>query len=152
MAKSRSVAMLALLGTMAAPVAAQPATTAEEADHHPALDIRLHIEPAPDSPPLSPDRQLALALVAQEALNNAARHARASRIEVSLVPGARTRLAVEDDGVGPPTRGAMAYAREGHYGLLGMQERADLLGAELRIDRSPLGGTRVVASLADVAA
>ena len=99
---------------------------------------------AADGPALSDERRLALYRIAQEALNNAVQHAAAGRVEVSLVlDGATLRLAVDDDGVGPPQSDALDYAAEGHYGLLGMQERADLLRADLTVSRGPLGGTRV---------
>ncbi len=62
---------------------------------------------------------------------------------MSLVrDGARLTLSVDDDGVGPPAEAPLDYASRGHYGLLGMQERADLLRADLTVGASPLGGTR----------
>ena len=97
---------------------------------------------------LDADRQLALYRIAQEALNNAAEHAQASRVDVALVrDGDRLVLSVDDDGVGPPVEDALSYAARGHYGLLGMQERADLLKTDLALTRSPLGGTRVAVEL-----
>lgn len=97
---------------------------------------------------LDADRQLALYRIAQEALHNAAQHARASRADVSLVrDGAQLTLAVDDDGIGPPAESPLAYASRGHYGLLGMQERADLLRATLVMSASPLGGTRIAVEL-----
>lgn len=112
------------------------------------LDVRFAAEPAAravaDGPPLSDERRLALYRVGQEALNNAVQHARASRVDVALdFDGGALTLSVDDDGVGPPSGGALDYAARGHYGLLGMQERADLLRADLSVGPSPLGGTRV---------
>ncbi len=81
----------------------------------------------------------------QEALQNVARHAMASRAEVkiSYLPSA-LRLSVEDDGQGfdpqePP--------RPGCFGLLGMRERAELLGGRLEVESAPGKGTRIVAYL-----
>ncbi|GAB2495796.1 sensor histidine kinase [Nocardiopsis aegyptia] len=76
----------------------------------------------------------------QEALTNARRHARADRVRVAVVVGAdRARLDVEDDGVG-----LFATAREpSGVGLLGMRERAALVGGSVRVDERPGGGTRV---------
>ena len=112
------------------------------------LDVRLRVDrparEAADGPALSDERRLALYRIAQEALNNAVQHAAARRVEVALVlDGATLRLTVDDDGVGPPQADPLDYAADGHYGLLGMQERADLLRADLAVARGPLGGTRV---------
>jgi two-component system sensor histidine kinase UhpB len=78
----------------------------------------------------------------QEALTNVARHAGSKRVEVTLrVAGGRARLQVKDDGVG------MAMAEIGgvrSLGILGMQERAKLLGAELRFESAPGAGTTVL--------
>lgn len=112
------------------------------------LDVRFRMDPAvrpvADGAAVSDEKRLALYRIAQEALNNAVQHADASRIDLALVlgPGGLT-LTVDDDGVGPPEAGALDYAARGHYGLLGMQERADLLRAALHIGAGPLGGTRV---------
>ncbi|MDT0631104.1 histidine kinase [Rubrivirga sp. S365] len=112
------------------------------------LDVRLRVEPAAgaaaDGPALSDERRLALYRIAQEALNNAVQHAAARRVDVALaLDGAALRLTVDDDGVGPPQADALDYAADGHYGLLGMHERAVLLRADLAVSRGPLGGTRV---------
>ena len=88
---------------------------------------------------LSPDAQVVVYRVAQEALVNAARHSGASRIEVSLEPcDSRIRLQVSDNGSG------FAFAEEGKgLGLSGMRERALLVGGTLEIDSSPGRGTIV---------
>ena len=93
---------------------------------------------------LDAERQLALYRIGQEALNNAIEHAGASRIALALaVEGRHLVLTLDDDGAGPPAESALALAERGHYGLLGMQERADLLKADLSVAPGPLGGTRV---------
>ena len=117
------------------------------ARQHPDLNVACRIQA--DDPDLSDDLQLALFRIAQEALTNVARHAHASRVELTLTlcPGA-FRLTIDDDGVGPPQRNALDYAGEGHYGLLGMHERAELLGVPLVVEHSPLGGTRVAVARA----
>ncbi|MEO0559912.1 MAG: ATP-binding protein, partial [Bacteroidota bacterium] len=84
---------------------------------------------------LDNERQLALYRVGQEAINNAIEHAGASRIEVELrVEGRTLVLTVDDDGTGPPDESALALAERGHYGLLGMQERADLLKGRVALE------------------
>ena len=71
-------------------------------------------------------------------------HAHATRVDLALrLDGETLTLAVDDDGDGPPAGDPIDYAARGHYGLLGMHERADLLRARLSVGRSPLGGTRV---------
>jgi len=85
-----------------------------------------------------------------EALENVARHAGASSVEVTFVRrGDGWRIAVEDDGQGfvvaDDRRGPV-----GHYGLVGMTERAAAIGAVLDIRSRPGGGTRVVLDRAGV--
>ena len=89
---------------------------------------------------LSPDGQVVVYRVAQEALVNAARHSGANRIEVNLEPhDSRVRLEVTDNGSG------FAFAEEGKgLGLSGMRERALLVGGTLDIDSRPGKGTSVV--------
>ncbi len=88
-------------------------------------------------PELDQETELVLYRVAQEALTNAARHADAGRVEVSLSPGDGVIvLSVTDDG-----RGA-GVAREG-AGIRGMRERALLIGAALDVTSRPATGTHV---------
>lgn len=87
--------------------------------------------------------------IVQEALRNVANHAQASWIHVALVfePDAIV-LHIEDDGVGfVAADHAQQLAQAGHYGLLGMQERARLHGGDLRIESEPHHGTTVIARL-----
>jgi len=80
---------------------------------------------------LPADAALAVFRVAQEALANVARHARASGADVRLASTARTlTLTVSDDGAGMP-RGA--GRRAGHYGVAGMRARCGAFGGALRI-------------------
>ncbi|VVD84425.1 histidine kinase [Pandoraea communis] len=94
---------------------------------------------------LSPDAVLALYRVAQEALTNVARHARASRVVVALDGGHRSlKLTISDDGCGL-RRGARR--KQGHFGLVGMRERCTALGGTLRIGSAQGSGTLVSARL-----
>jgi signal transduction histidine kinase len=90
--------------------------------------------------PLQPELQVALYRIAQEALNNVAKHARASRAAVSLrcTPGS-VLLEVTDDGCGFD---AVAVPVEA-MGLRIMQERATDIGAVFEIKSRPAGGTRL---------
>ena len=90
-------------------------------------------------PPLSPDVELVVYRVAQEALTNAIRHACATRVTVSLRADAeRVLLVVTDDGGGMPVP-----PPSGTAGLSGMRERALLVGGGLRIDSRPGAGTEI---------
>ncbi|MEI5672454.1 MULTISPECIES: HAMP domain-containing sensor histidine kinase [unclassified Nocardioides] len=92
---------------------------------------------APGLPALPPATELVVYRVAQEALTNAARHARATRVELTLQRlGDRVVLGVADDG-----RGLVADAAGA--GLRGMRERARSVGGTLEIDSAPGQGTRV---------
>ncbi|HZO87029.1 MAG TPA: response regulator [Chthonomonadaceae bacterium] len=98
--------------------------------------------------PLTPEQQLALLRIAQEALTNARKHAQARRVRVGLQYGAEdVTLVVEDDGVGFDVDSRSVPGPEGGYGLFGMNERARLVGGELRIESTPGWGTRVQARL-----
>ena len=81
--------------------------------------------------------------IAQEAVANAVKHAGASRLSVRLTREAqRVRLCVADDGRGFDQTGAFS-ASDGHFGLIGMRERAERLGGELRVESHPDAGTQV---------
>lgn len=89
--------------------------------------------------------ELAFYRIAQEALSNALRHAQAGQVSICLeFQDQQARLSIEDDGVGfvLPSR-AEQFVQEGHYGLLGMRERAELISAHLEIRSAPKQGTRV---------
>ncbi|MET9890728.1 histidine kinase [Streptomyces sp. NPDC006465] len=86
--------------------------------------------------------------IVSEALENAHRHAGASAVTVELNLSAHEfALWVRDDGVGLPTTATpaalAAWTRSGHFGLLGMTERAACVGGLIALDRSPQGGTEV---------
>lgn len=92
---------------------------------------------APGLPALSPEAEVVVYRVAQEALTNAARHADAREVELSLGrQGAAVVLEVRDDG-----RGFEGLA-DGS-GLMGMRERAALVRAELSVVSRPRHGTTV---------
>jgi signal transduction histidine kinase len=90
------------------------------------------------------ERAETLIRMAQEMLRNVERHAGAARVDVQLASaGDLLELTVEDDGVGfDPSE-----PHPGHYGLMGLREQAELIGAELRIDSAPRRGTRIGVTL-----
>jgi signal transduction histidine kinase len=101
----------------------------------------------PDAPLLLPftTAHHVLAIVT-EALDNTHRHAHATRVRITLdtVGGEAFDLRVGDNGVGlPPSVALEDLARTGHFGLLGMVERAASLGGRLSLGRSPLDGAEI---------
>ncbi|MCC7207527.1 MAG: HAMP domain-containing protein [Anaerolineae bacterium] len=97
---------------------------------------------------LPTEQEIGLYRIAQEAVTNALRHAAATRVEVRLVYGDSAELSVADDGRGftVPAR-PEALAQATHYGLLGMVERAEQMGAQFHIDSEPGRGTCIRVSV-----
>ncbi len=101
-----------------------------------------------DEQALLADQSLALLRIAQEALNNAHKHAQARRVRVGVQFGPETvSLRIEDDGVGFDVAAAPGPEAGSGYGLFGMMERARLLDGELHIESTPGWGTRIQATL-----
>jgi PAS domain S-box-containing protein len=100
---------------------------------------------------LPPAAEINLYRIAQEALNNISKHAAARRVSVILERrDGLTTLVVEDDGRGFTTDGqTVPRADGGGLGLIGMQERAALVGGKFDIESSPGKGTTVYASVPD---
>jgi PAS domain S-box-containing protein len=110
-------------------------TEALRARHGLQVEESLAAEPA-----LSPDSKQGLYRIAQEALHNAGRHARATRVGIALrQDDSQIRLEVWDDGVGFDSESSYP----GHFGLNTMRERASELGGRLEIESRPRGGTMV---------
>lgn len=110
---------------------------------------RLGIEVTVDLDETEPllDRRAATALyrMVQEALTNIGRHAQASQAHIELHrQGAELLLSVQDDGIGFPSD---ASGRKDAFGLLGMRERALMLGGAMLIERPPCGGGRIAVRL-----
>jgi PAS domain S-box-containing protein len=105
-----------------------------------------HLDVQPDAfPVLPPKVATACFRVAQEALSNAARHAQARRVDVSLrIRGPELALAVDDDGVGFDVAPHAAGEEDAEsFGLAFMRERARQIGGTLEIGRRTEGGMRV---------
>jgi PAS domain S-box-containing protein len=91
-------------------------------------------------PAMSWETKQALYRIAQEALHNAGRHARATQVRIVLSQDdSQIRLEVWDNGVGFDTESE----HPGHFGLNTMRERATELGGSLEIESRPQAGTRV---------
>ncbi|WP_282296859.1 sensor histidine kinase [Stenotrophomonas sp. PS02289] len=99
--------------------------------------LRLNVEGSPR--PLRQDAAEEVYLIGREALLNALQHARADAVEVELAYTRRgLRLHIRDDGAGLPDT-----LPEGRWGLVGMRERAERLGARLRLWSRAGAGTEV---------
>jgi signal transduction histidine kinase len=124
-----------------APVTVEGKALVAEADHRHAARFTFRCD-ARDLGTLSPDATECLYRIAQESLSNAARHAEARTVSVTLArtPDAYARLRVEDDGRGFDDAQAV---RDDAFGVLGMRERAVALGGTLVIEGRPGEGTRV---------
>jgi signal transduction histidine kinase len=93
---------------------------------------------------LPAEAETALYRVVQEALTNAAKHAKASRVSVVVARRDEHATAVvEDDGAGFDP----ASAGDGRLGLVGMRERVALSGGELEVESEPGAGTTVIARI-----
>jgi signal transduction histidine kinase/ligand-binding sensor domain-containing protein len=93
--------------------------------------------------PLRPDSWDEVYRIAREALVNALRHARARQVEIELDYGPRgIRILVRDDGVGIDAE-VLRSGRQGHFGLTGMRERAERIGARFTVRSAKDAGTEV---------
>lgn len=99
---------------------------------------------------LSPEDEVNLYRIVQEALNNAVKHAAATRLTLELKRTASTlQLSVFDNGKGfdPAARAAAPSHGGGGHGLTGMEERARLLGGHAEIQSAPGKGTRLTVTI-----
>jgi PAS domain S-box-containing protein len=98
--------------------------------------------------PMSSDLETLAYRVVQEALTNAAKHARADRVVVSVETTATSlRVEVEDDGRGFDSAMTREFLRQGRVGLASMRERVELANGTFVIRSSPGRGTSIVATL-----
>jgi PAS domain S-box-containing protein len=105
------------------------------------MGIKVHLRLGAKDPDVGEAAAIALYRMVQEALTNIARHARASEVRIVLQQVAgELRLTVQDNGAGFSE--ASMY-REGSHGLMGIRERAYMLGGELEIGNARGGGGRI---------
>ncbi len=111
------------------------------------IRVLVHVVPPPapgGGRPLPPAIEAELFRIAQEALTNIRRHAGARRVDLTLrTMPRRVRLSIRDDGRGFAPEAVPA----GRLGLVGMRERAQGLGARLRVRSTPGRGTTVTVSV-----
>jgi signal transduction histidine kinase len=106
-----------------------------------AKDIRLKLKLEPGPAELAADVEYNLLRIAQEAVANSVKHSGAKTVEVALnCTPEGVSLSVKDDGAGFAREG---NGRSGHYGLIGMKERATQIGADLKVATEAGRGTTV---------
>ena len=109
------------------------------------ISIRLGV--SGDQVRLSPESELTVYRVAQEALSNVVRHAQAKHTRVDLHFGEHVVLTVTDDGCGIPASSTTSESLGGHLGLVGMRERVQLVGGSLEVRARKPHGTLVRATV-----
>ena len=93
---------------------------------------------------MSREVELALYRIAQEALNNVVHHANADRARLQISFDKEITLEVTDNGTGfTVPKSPTEFAPKGHFGLLGMRERADLIGAKFDVQSEAGKGTKL---------
>ena len=106
-------------------------------------DVALSIHSEGTRRKLRPAVNEELFCIGREALTNAFRHAQAHLIEILLDYGtSEVRLICRDDGCGMDSR-LLEEGRTGHWGLSGMRERADRIGAKFSAKSTPGNGTEI---------
>jgi two-component system, NarL family, sensor histidine kinase UhpB len=110
--------------------------------HHPDVALQLSLSGQLDD--LDDALSTTVYRLVQEAVNNALRHARASRIDVQLDASAQgLELLVTDNGTGQVAQ----FQVPGHYGVLGMRERAQAAGGSFAVEQMEPTGVRIRVSL-----
>ncbi len=126
-----------------------PALEALAGDAGSTLGIPISVRADGQRASLPREADLAVYRIVQEALANVARHAAASHAWISLrYRRGELQVSVKDDGEGftPPLE-TSDLSRSGHFGLIGMHERAQYVGARLEVHSRPGKGTRILLRL-----
>jgi len=108
--------------------------------------IETHLKVLGTERRFTPETELILFRIVQEAMRNIGRHSKASKAEATIEFGeGKTRISVSDNGKGFKLSGSLAdFVRTGKLGLAGMQERAQLIGGRLTVQSEPGKGTTVI--------
>jgi two-component system sensor histidine kinase UhpB len=107
--------------------------------------VRVEVNASDEEMPLSPQLNSTLFRIAQEAVNNILRHAQAKSVLITLRQnGEGVRLGIEDDGKGFDIFMIQEQAiRLQRLGLLGIQERAEMVGGQVSVNSAPGKGTQI---------
>jgi signal transduction histidine kinase len=96
-------------------------------------------------PRLPLQKETALFRIAQEALNNVAKHAKASQVTLTLESGERKgRLTIADDGIGFDPVAHHQLGSRPEWGIINLRERAVSIGGEFHIETAPGKGTKII--------
>jgi len=110
---------------------------AKQADVNVMVDAQVDHRPAPEV-------ETIIYRITQEALTNIAKHARAKYVRIELTAEEDSvDLTIRDDGVGFDPAQAARLLNDGHFGLVGMRERAEMGGGRLDLDSRPGHGTTI---------
>lgn len=132
-------AVAALTRPIDEPLDVALAQQAEELGGRMGVRVLLDLEAGID---VSHDKREALVRIAREAITNAGRHGRPSKITVSLANSGGIFLRISDDGRGFRVDDPQVYAGD-RWGVAGMRERAVALGGRCEVTSRPYGGTKV---------
>jgi two-component system sensor histidine kinase UhpB len=107
--------------------------------------VQIEFKKSGEEQRLSHEVELALYRIAQEALSNVVRHSDAKQASLQIVfKMGEVQLEINDNGIGfVMPKSPTDFAPSGHFGLLGIRERADLIGARLEVESAPEKGTRL---------
>ncbi len=107
--------------------------------------LNVTVEVVGQERPLASPVKTAIFRIAQEALTNVIKHAQAQNVAITLAYNrADVSIQVQDDGWGFDVERALSDERRQSWGLLGMRERASLLGGQFILDSRPGRGTRIL--------
>jgi signal transduction histidine kinase len=138
--RGQAAADFDLIETMNSIMQAMKAEADFKEENAPRFQLLLEGTPRPVNPVLQDD----IYRIAVESLRNSFQHARAKQIETEITYGGRLlRIRFRDDGVGIHPNVLAEGHRTGHWGLVGMQERAERIGAKLDIWSRAGAGTEI---------
>ena len=112
--------------------------------------IKIHLDLDPEIGRISDIIKLSIYRIVQESLNNIFKHASAEQATITLerISPRALMISIEDDGTGMDESIPLShFSKEGHYGLVGIDERVALLGGRLRIQNKPDGGLLIQAEI-----
>jgi two-component system sensor histidine kinase UhpB len=110
--------------------------------------LEMIVQSGPIMPRPGSNVENTLSRIAQEALNNIAKHAQASRVTISIEADEQmVRLMIADNGIGFTLNPTPELKERQTWGLLTMHERAEMVGGLCRIDSQPGQGTTVVVEM-----
>lgn len=112
--------------------------------------IKIDLDLDPEIGRITEAIELSIYRIVQESLSNVHKHASATRAKISLkrVSPRAIMLSVEDNGEGIDTNIVLSeYSKEGHFGMVGIEERVALLGGRLRVQNRPEGGLLIQAEI-----